>query len=73
MSTITRLAMEFKDSNNDTFSVSYNYANPEAGDQKVRNLANAIVAYGSVFQRVPVDTKSAKFITTTTTEVDLNG
>ena len=67
----TKLVFSYVDLGGDTRSLSYNYANPSATTTQVKNLASGLVANGSVFENPPVLMKSAKFVTTTETDVDL--
>ncbi|MBQ7217036.1 MAG: DUF2922 domain-containing protein [Synergistaceae bacterium] len=71
MAAASKLVLTFAGTNKDV-SFSYNYANSEAASAKVKALMNGLIANGSIFENPPVSAKSAKIVTTTTTEYDLS-
>ena len=70
--TSTKLAMVFKDAENNNVNLNYSYADPNVQASDVKTLANAIVTNGSIFKKVPVAKKSAKVVTTTENELDIS-
>ncbi|MBQ7215559.1 MAG: DUF2922 family protein [Synergistaceae bacterium] len=71
MASAAKLLLTFAGTNGDV-NFLYSYANPEAASAKVKALMNGLIANGSIFENPPVTAKSAKIITTTTTEYDLS-
>ena len=71
-STSTKLKLGFKDASGDDFSVNFNHADSGATAQQVKNLMLGMISYGSIFQRVPTVKKSAQFITTTNSDIDID-
>jgi hypothetical protein len=69
---ISKLVMSFATADGSTTTFSYNYAKPSASTAAVKALAGGLVTSGDIFANVPVLAKSAKFITSTETEVDLD-
>lgn len=71
MATTTKLVMVFGTTVGDKVTLSYNHvkSNTEATD--IQDLAAGIIANGSIFAKVPVIATSAKLVTTTETEVEL--
>ena len=67
----TKLVMDFKDANNDTVRISYNYVDPEVTTQRVKNLVQGLITNGTYFVKPPVAASLAKLVTTTETEIDL--
>ena len=51
---------------------SYNYANPETTVATVKALMQGMITNGSIFAIPPVETISAKLVTTTEDEYDLS-
>lgn len=72
MATVTRLAMSFTKSNGDPVTMSYNYAKPTATNAQIKALMQGIITNGSIFKNVPAYIKSAEFITTDKTAIDLS-
>ncbi len=72
MTTTTKLVLSFVDSNGDSVSFSYNYADPEVTAANVSALMSGIITNGSIFQKVPATAKGAKLVTTETTEIALS-
>lgn len=66
-----RLVLEFYDSERNTVTMTYNYADEEVTTANVRALVNGIISNGSIFQKVPVSAKSAKLVQTTESEFQL--
>ena len=71
MATTTKLALTFNIGSNKTSVINYNYAKPSVTEAQVQALASGIVTNGSIFKKVPLSVKSAKLITTDTTEFDV--
>ncbi len=67
-----KLVITFLDAYNAERMFSFNYANPNVSENDVKLVAQTIIANGSIFKNVPVTVKSAKFITTTVTNVDIS-
>ena len=70
-STSTKLALVFKDAENNNVNLNYKYAEPEVSASTVKTLTDAIVTNGSIFAKIPVSAKSAKIVTTTEDEIDI--
>lgn len=51
---------------------TFNNAKPSAGLQNVRTLMQAMITNGSIFENPPIRAYSAKEVTTTETEYNLN-
>ena len=71
MSTTTKLALTFNIGNNKTSVMNYNYAKPTVTEAQVQALATGLVTNGSIFKKVPLSVKSAKLVTTETTEFNV--
>ena len=70
--TSTKLQLTFEDASGDDFKVNFNHADSTATGQQVKNLMLGMITYGSIFKKVPTVKKSAKFATTTTTDIDVD-
>lgn len=68
----SKLVMTFADANGDDIIFSYGYADKDSSNTSVRQLVNGFITNGSIFTRVPVSAKSAKFVTTTEKEINLS-
>ena len=72
MTTTTKLSLNFAKSNGNSMNLSYNYARQDASNANIKLLMEGIVANGAIFQNQPAAIRSAKIITTETTDVDLS-
>ena len=70
--TTTKLALVFKDAENNNVNLNYKYADPEVSATDVKTLMSTILTNGSSFAKVPVAKKSAKTVTTTENEIDIS-
>lgn len=68
----TKLVIQYATATGDTVNHTWNYANPSATTSAVKALAGGTITNGSIFAKVPVLTKSAKLVTTTESEFDLD-
>ena len=68
----TKLVLGFETSNGSTTTLSFSYAKPTATLAQVKAAMNAITTNGEIFATVPVTSKSAKMVTTTETDYDLD-
>ena len=68
---VSKLVMSFLKADGSEMSLSYNYADPEVEAENLTALMNGIITNGSIFENVPAVSKSAKIVTTTTTELDI--
>ena len=68
----TKLVIQYATATGDTINHTWNYANGSASTAAVKALAGATITNGSIFTKVPVLTKSAKLVTTTESEYDLD-
>ena len=71
VSSNSKLIITFTGSNGDAV-FSFDYADTDANISDIRDLVNGIITNGSIFQNVPLAFKSAKFVTTETTTIDLS-
>jgi len=53
-------------------NLSYGYARQDASNANIKALMQGIVANGAIFKNTPAAIRSAKIITTETTDVDLS-
>ena len=72
MATSTKLLLNFLKSNGNEMGLTYNYANPSASRTDIKALMQGIVANGAIFENTPAAIRSAKIVTTETTDVDLS-
>jgi len=70
--TATVLKLYFAKANGNEMSMTVKYADPEASNVNIKTLMQGIIANGAIFENTPVAIKSAKIVTTTTTDVDLS-
>ena len=68
----TKLVMDFKDTNNDTVRISYNYVDPDVSTENVKALVQGLITNGTYFVKPPVAASMAKLVTTTETNIDLS-
>lgn len=68
----TKLVLTFTTSAGRTTTHTYNYADPGATTSAVKTLCNTIITNGSIYENVPVAVKSAKTVTTSENEYDLD-
>ena len=68
----SKLVLEFYDSTGGTFKHSYPHVDEDVTTNKVKGLVQATITNGSIFDKVPVSTKSAKLVTTTESEFQLS-
>ena len=68
----TTLVITFLDGYSTERNFSFKYAKPAATAANIKTLAQTIIANGSIFAHIPVTAKSAKLVTTTETDVDIN-
>ena len=68
----SKLVMTFLTSSGDTTILSYNYIKPDITNPQVNAILQSMITYGSVFANVPVEAKSAKLVTTTENEFELD-
>ena len=71
ITTVTKLSMTFTTADGTT-TISYNYADPNVSVQNVNALMAGIITNGSIFAKVPLAAKSAKIVTTQTTDVNIS-
>lgn len=71
MAATSKLVIDFAGTNGDV-SFSYNYFNPSATITQVQALAAALTTNGSIFENPPVTVKSAKLVTTTEQDYEMN-
>ena len=69
---LSKLVMRFGTSSGDTTTLSYNYIKPDIDAEHVGVLMAGIITNGSIFANVPVIEKSAKLVTTTESEYELD-
>jgi len=72
LSTSTKLVLNFAKANGNDMSLTYNYARQDASNANIKLLMEGIVANGAIFQNIPIAIRSAKIVTTETTDVDLS-
>ena len=72
MATSTKLSLNFAKSNGNSMNLSYSYARQDASNANIKALMQGIVANGAIFENTPAAIRSAKIITTETTDVDLS-
>lgn len=72
MATSTKISLNFAKSNGNTMNLSYNYARQDVSNANVKSLMQGIVTNGAIFENTPATIRSAKIITTDTTDVDLS-
>lgn len=72
MANVSKLVYEFATMDGETVTMSYNYAKADVTVSAVKTLANALVNNGDIFAKVPVAAKSAKIVTTSESEYDLD-
>ena len=72
MATATKIVLNFAKANGNDMSLSYSYARQDVSNSNIKSLMQGIVANGSIFENVPVAIRSAKIVTTDTTDVDLS-
>lgn len=70
--TANRLTLKFKDDSDEDMTVSYSDAKTTCGAGAVKSLMQSMIANKGIFTPQPTTMKSAAFVTTTTTEVDLS-
>lgn len=70
MATTTKLNCVFKDATGKQLTANFNYADKTAG-AGVRNLMEAMIANGAIYNTAPQSIVSAAFIETTETPVAL--
>ena len=68
---VSKLVLTFATADGTTTTLAYNYAKSTVQDIAVRDLVSGIISSGSIFSHVPVIAKSAKFITATEKDVEL--
>ena len=66
----TQLKLQF-DTLSGTKTWTYNYAKANASAANVRALCSAMIANGSIYTNPPLVIKSAKLVTTTEQEIDV--
>ena len=69
---VSKLVLSFATMEGESMILSYNHVDPEVAAAKVKSLVNGILTAGSIFSKVPVLAKSAKLVTSTENEFDLN-
>jgi len=67
----SQLVLQFRDANSSNIKFTYRYANPDVSSSEVKSLVAAIIANGSIFEKVPTVAVSATLQTTTETEIDI--
>lgn len=72
MATSTKIVLNFAKANGNDMSLSYAYARQDVSNASIKSLMQGIVANGAIFENVPVAIRSAKIVTTDTTDVDLS-
>ena len=70
--TVNKLEMKFGTSEGDTLTLSYKYVKSTMTDEDVTVLMSTIITNGSIFASVPVISRSAKLVTTTESEYELD-
>lgn len=69
--TTAKLVMVFTSATGDDVTFSYNHADTEMAASSVQALVQGLITNGSIFAVPPVAAKSAKIVTTTSEDVDL--
>ena len=69
---VSKLVLSFATTDGETMTLAYNYIKSNVDTMAVQDLADGIVANGSIFAKVPVIAKSAKLITSTETDIELD-
>lgn len=67
----SQLILQFRDANSSNIKFTYKYANPDVTSSEVKALVTAMIANGSVFEKVPAVAVSATLQTTTETAIDI--
>lgn len=73
MADTNRLVLTFSVVGGEDRSFSYQHADPSTSTANVKDLGDALITNGSIFQYPPVQLKAAKIVTVTTTDYDLSG
>ena len=69
---VNTLVMKFGTTLGETVTFSYKYVKSNMETITVQDLADGIIANGSIFASVPVIARSAKLVTTTESEYELD-
>ena len=72
MATTKKLQLNFAKSNGNNISFAYSNIASNPSSANVKLLMEGMVANGAIFQNQPASIRSAKFIETSTTDIDLS-
>lgn len=71
MASTTKLQLTFYDVEGTTLTHSYSYADPDVSSESAKTFANVIIANKAVFAKQPITLKSARIVTTDTTDLSI--
>ena len=69
---VSKLVLSFATADGETVTFGYNYAKSNLQAIAVEELMAEIINGGSIFAKVPVLAKSAKLVTTTETDIEID-
>ena len=68
----SKIVIQYATTGGENVNHTWNYANPAVSNAAVQALTQTTIASAEIFDKVPVLAKSAKIVTTTESEIDLN-
>lgn len=71
MATTTKLVITYATSEGSSTTHSWNHAKTNISGEQASAIASTTIANGSIFAKVPVLAKTAKLVTTTDTELEI--
>lgn len=67
----TVLNLHFKDAGDEPMTIRFPYADPSVADVDVKDLADAIITNGDMWDQTPTEKISADLVTTAVKDIDI--